>query len=287
MLYTVELIDGSTLGPGPADVLSEWVREGRIGPADIAVGEDGVRVQVRDVPSIGELPRAVVGPVDPFGIVQRALASGAGNEVVSASTVGGDTVDEAAPAPEPPPVVVYSTYIPPSWERPPSPVTSPPPRRAALWVITLAVFAVPVFFLIVVPSVENLQRAAATSSPRVAAIANAKLLAEAAILYADDNDNRLPPNMSSAAAARPFIGRYFPRDEMVDVASPVGSVFLGNRFLAGVDASRIEDPQSVVMFYENLDWSDGTRPVSYADGHAGWMRHFDELRDVRKPLLRR
>jgi len=100
-------------------------------------------------------------------------------------------------------------------------------------------------------------------------------LGAAVLLYATDNDNRLPLDMSSAAAVRKAVQTYISDEGAFTTLNPNGGEFLGNRSLSGAsfkpDDARL---RKTVMFYESKEWPDGTRAVVWLDGHTGMVRGF-------------
>jgi guanylate kinase len=102
---------------------------------------------------------------------------------------------------------------------------------------------------------------------------NIRSLGAAVLLYATDNDNRLPPDMSSASAVRRAVARYVADEGAFTTLNPAGGEFLGNRSLSGATL-KLGDPglRSVVMFYDSKAWPDGSRAVVWLDGHAGMVR---------------
>lgn len=101
-------------------------------------------------------------------------------------------------------------------------------------------------------------------------------LGAAVLLYATDNDNHLPPDMSSAEAARKAVRRYVSDERAFATLNPRGGEFVGNRALSGI-GFKPDDPNlgRTVMFYESRAWPDGSRAVVWLDGHEMMVRGFD------------
>ncbi|HWD40283.1 MAG TPA: hypothetical protein VG944_15650 [Fimbriimonas sp.] len=122
----------------------------------------------------------------------------------------------------------------------------------------LAVLLVPVF---------NQARLAAKED---AAMSNMHLLGLASLMYANDNDNHLPPHMESAAAARAYLQKYAEQDAGLDIfttANPAGGETLGNPRVSGLDLDAIAEPSETVLFYDSEPWHSEYMLACYSDAH--------------------
>lgn len=111
------------------------------------------------------------------------------------------------------------------------------------------------------------------ASARVAAkrslgLTNMKQIDLAALLYANDNDDCLPPDMSSARAFRPYLAAYARNPEIFASVNPVGGEILGNAKLSGKSTRKLSDPETTLLAYDEKPWFSDRGIVGFADGHA-------------------
>ena len=93
-----------------------------------------------------------------------------------------------------------------------------------------------------------------------------KQVALAAIMYAQDYDEKLPP-MKSAEAAKEALKPYV-RSEEIFVDPTSKKPFKANAALSGKQLSQIEQPGETILFYEAQPGADGTRAAAFVDGHV-------------------
>lgn len=205
--------------------------------------------QLKDLAAKGELtPESVLRPEE-------------GGDPVSAKSLGG-----LFAAPPPPP---------PGYSAPPSAPTSSPGRNPALIAVivcaALCVVCLPIAGAILFPVFSQARLAA----QKTITITHLKSIGTAVLIYATDNDDHLPPVMTSALEAGPFIGKYInlgPKGETLDQVlkskNTRSDVLRGNPVLAGQPAFGLEQPQLTLMFFDSMDWPGGKRCVAMADGSA-------------------
>lgn len=102
---------------------------------------------------------------------------------------------------------------------------------------------------------------------KTATVSNAKQMSLALMMYAGDYDDDIP-YVQSTKAAFEVIYPYMKNKDITKSLNPDGAKFLLNMALAGVNMATIESPAETVMFYEDKPWADGTRVVSFTDGHV-------------------
>ena len=112
------------------------------------------------------------------------------------------------------------------------------------------------------------------------ALGHGRELGRAVLLYAEDHDDYLPLNLSSATAARPAIAEYMTDDAAFHSPNPNGGEFLGNPKIAGTTLHAYVNPARIVLFYESLPWTDRKRAVVWLDGHEKMVLDFDPSRDL-------
>lgn len=98
-------------------------------------------------------------------------------------------------------------------------------------------------------------------------LSNVKQISLAVMMYAGDFDDEMP-YVQSTKGAFEVIYPYLKNKEVTKSLNPSGAKFLLNMAVAGVNMSSIELPAETVLFYEDKPWPDGTRVVSFTDGHA-------------------
>jgi len=124
-------------------------------------------------------------------------------------------------------------------------------------------------------------------------LANAKQASVGILLYTMDFDDVFPYPQSTKTLQY-VVGPYVKNPSVWLTKNPAGSSFRFNMAIAGVTGPAIPQPAKTLMLYEDKAWSDGTRTVSYADGHAKridaatWKREKStlglKLRRQAKPL---
>ncbi len=105
------------------------------------------------------------------------------------------------------------------------------------------------------------------SEDRAQTMSNAKQLSLAMIMYSADYDDELP-YVQSTKGAFEVAYPYMKSKETTKSLNPSGAKFLLNMAVAGVNLSSIDSPSETVLFYEDKAWPDGTRVVSFIDGHV-------------------
>lgn len=120
-------------------------------------------------------------------------------------------------------------------------------------------------------------------------------LTKAALAYAQDNDDRLPPRLALAAETEPFLRPFIGRNN----ADGDWSAFrmnsfdngptLGNVWLESQRVSDIVSPERTVLFYTTPDFPDSKRLVGFVDGKVRDVsgRSVDRAMESAKGLLSR
>lgn len=156
-------------------------------------------------------------------------------------------------------------------EYPNFPDMQPPKKNnnRVLWLVLIVVcgggclIMFPIMAAILFP-VFSQARHAATAT---AALTNAKQLATAALMYAADHDDKLFPSEPYGVVLKPYLS-----DPKV-ARSPLSQRnFSFNEKMLGADLSRVENAETVVLFYDGLSgqltFTQRSSVVSYANGAA-------------------
>lgn len=98
-------------------------------------------------------------------------------------------------------------------------------------------------------------------------LSNIKQVSLALIMYSADYDD-VVPYVQSTKGAFEVLDPYSKNREITKSLNPSGAKILLNMAIAGANMASIEKPAETVMFYEDKPWPDGTRMVSFCDGHA-------------------
>lgn len=116
-----------------------------------------------------------------------------------------------------------------------------------------------------------------------AAQTNARNLAAAMLLYAQDYDGTFP-YVQSTKGAEYVIYPYVKSTGIFQTLNPVRSgEFRFNMCLAGVPMNEITDPTETPLFYDPFAWDNGTYLVAFADSHAKFLSG-DEWEILKKNL---
>ncbi len=111
---------------------------------------------------------------------------------------------------------------------------------------------------------------------------NMKDLGLATVMYTVDFDDRYPPVMESAVAAKPYIAPYAKSQAIFNSSNPSGGEISGNRAVGGMSEAKIPDPSDTVLFFDSKPWESETGPeglACYGDGHAG-LKPFQTVQDL-------
>ncbi|MBS1721978.1 MAG: hypothetical protein JSS66_03105 [Armatimonadetes bacterium] len=114
--------------------------------------------------------------------------------------------------------------------------------------------------------------AAEAATPDDQGLSHAKQLGMALQIYAQDYDDVLPYAQGTKAVQ--FVT--YPYVKNIDVwktMNPNGSDFRFNIAVGGSSLPAIDLPAETVMFFESKPWPDGTRLVTFLDGHARRVTH--------------
>lgn len=112
---------------------------------------------------------------------------------------------------------------------------------------------------------------------------NAKSIASAMLVYAQDYDGTFPYVQSSRGAAY-VIYPYVKGTNVYQTLNPVrGGEFRFNMSLAGVKMADITDPANTPLFYDAFAWPNSTYLVSFADSHVKFLTP-DQWEVVKKNL---
>lgn len=107
-------------------------------------------------------------------------------------------------------------------------------------------------------------------SQKTVAIARAKQVAIATLMYSQDYDGLFPAAKTQAA----FVNATYPylkTREAYNDANPKKGSILFNFKLAKKKMTSIVNPAKTVMVYSEYAWPDGGRVVGWADGHAKYV----------------
>jgi hypothetical protein len=147
--------------------------------------------------------------------------------------------------------------------------------RVVVWVAGIACA------LILVAVLWHASAMARLSDLKGATMAHAQDLAWGVVMYAQDNDDLLPPTMDSVGQMRPILYTYVESLDSDVTTNPAGGQFLGNQNIAG---ARMPDGAlltAIPTLYESRAWADDRRAVTWLDGHAGMQLHFDPAHDLK------
>jgi hypothetical protein len=112
---------------------------------------------------------------------------------------------------------------------------------------------------------------------------NAKSVAAAMLVYAQDYDGTFPYVQSSKGADY-VIFPYVKSANVYQTMNPVrGGEFRFNMSITGVKMADITDPASTPLFYDPLAWPNGTYLVSFADSHVKFVSS-DQWENIKKNL---
>lgn len=111
---------------------------------------------------------------------------------------------------------------------------------------------------------------ASAAGKKSEALSNIKQVSLGMMMYMADYDDVMPYAQDTKSA----FAVMYPYVKSVDVfksVNPKGGRILLNMAVAGVSAAQMEAPAETVLFYDNTPWPDGTRLVSFMDGHAKFL----------------
>jgi hypothetical protein len=112
---------------------------------------------------------------------------------------------------------------------------------------------------------------------------NAKSIASAMLVYAQDYDGTFPYVQSSKGAAY-VLYPYVKGTNVYQTMNPVrGGEFRFNMSLAGVKMADITDAVNTPLFYDAFAWPNATYLVAFADSHVKFLTP-DEWETVKKNL---
>lgn len=111
---------------------------------------------------------------------------------------------------------------------------------------------------------------------------NLKSLGTGMMMYVADYDDVFPYAQSTKGAQHASMP-YYQSEECWRSLNPNGGQILYNVAIGGVSASSLQNPSTVVLFYETKNWPDGKRGVVFADGHVSLLTD-DEWKKVEPSL---
>jgi hypothetical protein len=158
-------------------------------------------------------------------------------------------------------------------------------RRGITTVQVLAAVAITAF---AVPTFGSLHASAQTQTPeeikaeRAEALSNAKNIALATIMYADDYDNVFPYVQQTASAVE--VLQPYTKNREVYKSPTKGGRFLFNMNLAGVNMTAIESPAQTPLWIESLPDPSMKVAVAFADGHAKLIDPKGTLDEIQSSL---
>jgi prepilin-type processing-associated H-X9-DG protein len=104
------------------------------------------------------------------------------------------------------------------------------------------------------------------SADRATSLSNLRQVMLAALMYAADHKETLPP-MESAAEIEKALTPYVKSKELL--VSPVDrEPYRANVLLSGKKLADIENPAEMIVFYEATPAADGRRGAAFLDGHV-------------------
>lgn len=108
------------------------------------------------------------------------------------------------------------------------------------------------------------------SAPTEEALQNIKQLILGVIMFATDNDDKLPTGNSSDELAQK-IYPYIKNQSLFKSLNPNGGRINFILKLGGIPVTAILAPQSTIFAYDSKPWPDGTYLVAYCDGHSSFV----------------
>jgi len=115
-------------------------------------------------------------------------------------------------------------------------------------------------------AVEEAVAVPAAAARKAESLSNLKQMALASLMYANDYNEVMPP-LKDPAAIKKLLQPYV-RNEEIFINPFTKKPYMANAVLSGKKLRHIADPSSMVVFYEDSPAPDGTRGVSFLDGHA-------------------
>jgi hypothetical protein len=141
-----------------------------------------------------------------------------------------------------------------------------------LWAWAVCLVCCPVIISVVYP----VWLSARAVAPKVIAMSNAKQVALAVIMYANDDDDRFPPELSSRVS-RDLLGPYLHDNQALMSAE---TAYYWNNELEGLDSTTVYNPTDTWLLRTILPVQDDSYVVAFVDGH---VKTFVE-RDLQKML---
>jgi hypothetical protein len=129
------------------------------------------------------------------------------------------------------------------------------------------------------PNKANDEQAAKSSSDGEQANNNLKILGQGIVKFQEDHDENFPPMNTISAlqnALKPYVS-----NEQFYVNPDTSQSFAPNPKCSGIPLGRVTYPSSLVVMYDAVSKSDGSRWILYADGHThkitsdGWTSILD------------
>ena len=161
-----------------------------------------------------------------------------------------------------------------------APPIAPPAATVPVVSILVGCGVAFVGFIVLVAILFPVFAQARVRAQRQRTLVNARQLGRAVLMYAEDNDQLLPLDLSTARAAQPVLGVYIADDRAYTTFNPAGGEFLGNPKISGSSLKSYPSLRQIVLFYESREWRDRRRIVLWLDGHASTPADFDAARDV-------
>lgn len=160
----------------------------------------------------------------------------------------------------------------------PPPILTPQKKsNVALVVVLICVAAfcliLPIMAAILFPVFSQ----ARLSAQKGATMANAKQIALALMMYSATHDDKLPPQLSSAADLRTAAEPFGVASAQFLSKNPAGGEFLPNGSAEGLNLILLVQPELDILIYESTPWErDGGRVVGRFDGSAAYIKSFNE-----------
>jgi hypothetical protein len=161
----------------------------------------------------------------------------------------------------------------------PPPIQTPQKKSNVVLIVAIILtvgfcLIVPIMAAILFPVFSQ----ARLSAQKSATLSQAKQISLSLLMYASDNDEKLPPQLTTSAQ---LISAVAPYDlgGSIDIKSknPAGGEFQSNGGAQGLSLLRILSPNLAVLVYESAPWErDGGRVVGHFDGSAKYVKQFDE-----------